>query len=191
MDIPQPIYLASKSPRRAKLLQQLNINFIVVECETNEELRKNERPSRAVIRIAQEKMNAALQKVNNGIILTADTIVVYKGKKLGKPANPAEAVKMLRFLSSKTHSVYTGFSVFNPLNNKRIDDYVKTDVTFRRLSSDEIEEYVNGGSPLDKAGAYGIQDDFGAVFIEKINGCYYNVVGLPLSRVYHALLSVI
>jgi len=94
-------------------------------------------------------------------------------------------------LSGKQHTVFTGFAVMNIPANKIIVDYEKTEVKFRKLEDDEINDYVLSGSPLDKAGAYGIQDDFGAVFVEKINGCYYNVVGLPLTKLYQALRKLI
>ena len=93
-------------------------------------------------------------------------------------------------LSGKVHTVYTGFCVLNQKTNKMIVDYEKTEVEFRPLNKDEIADYVKGGSPMDKAGAYGIQDDFGAVFVKRINGCYYNVVGLPLTKLYNALRKV-
>ena len=98
---------------------------------------------------------------------------------------------MLKNLSGRTHHVFTGFSIYNSENNKVITDFENTLVTFRELTDSEIDDYISTGSPMDKAGAYGIQDDFGAVFIEKIDGCYYNVVGLPLAKFYHSLLRII
>jgi len=96
---------------------------------------------------------------------------------------------MLNMLSGRTHNVYTGFTILDKPSNKFITDYEITKVTFRKLLSNEIDEYVDSGSPMDKAGAYGIQDDFGAVFIEKIDGCFYNVVGFPLTKFYLAMLK--
>ncbi len=93
-------------------------------------------------------------------------------------------------LSGKVHTVYTGFCVLNQKTKKIVVDYERTEVEFRQLKKDEIADYVKGGSPMDKAGAYGIQDDFGAVFVKRINGCYYNVVGLPLTKLYNALRKV-
>jgi len=187
----QPIYLVSKSPRRKKLLEQINLTFSILHVETPEVFRKGERPVDAVRRIALEKLNVAKEIINNGIIITADTIVVIHGKIIGKPLNKHDAVRMLKKLSGKTHIVYTGFSIHNTVAKKTITDYEKTYVTFRKLNVNEILEYVETGSPLDKAGAYGIQDDYGAVFIKKINGCYYNVVGLPLTKVFQTLLRII
>lgn len=185
-----PIYLASKSPRRRKLLKQLNLKFKSFSVDIEELLHKNEKPSHAVLRLSKEKLEAAKGMKNNGIIITADTIVVLDKKIIGKPVNKKDAFRILKMLSGKTHNVYTGYSVYNQYNNKTISEYEKTEVTFRHLSDEEINDYIKGGSPMDKAGAYGIQDDFGAVFIKKINGCYYNVVGLPLAKLYHALLRI-
>jgi septum formation protein len=186
-----PIYLASKSPRRRKLLKQLNLKFKSFSVDIEELLHKNEKPSNAVLRLSKEKLEAAKGMINNGIIITADTIVVLNKKIIGKPVDKKDAFRILKMLSGKTHIVYTGYSVYNSHNCKTITECEKTEVTFRNLTTDEIDEYIKGGSPMDKAGAYGIQDDFGAVFIKKINGCYYNVVGLPLAKLYHAILRIL
>ena len=186
-----PIYLASKSPRRRKLLKQLGLKFKSFSVEMDEIILPDEKPSNTVLRLSKEKLNFAKEKTKNGIIITADTIVVLNKTVLGKPANKKDAFRILKMLSDKTHIVYTGYSIFNSINNKIISEYEKTEVTFRKLTDLEILEYIEGGSPMDKAGAYGIQDDFGAVFIKKINGCYYNVVGLPLAKLYHALLRIL
>lgn len=185
-----PIILASASPRRKKLLEQINLKFKTLSVDLDERRLPNEKPFRMVKRLAEEKLQLALQKIQHGIIITADTIVVLDGKIIGKPKNEIDAVKILKKLSGRKHTVYTGFAVFNTSTNKKIISYEKTFVQFRKLTTEEISLYVDSGSPMDKAGAYGIQDDFGAVFIQAINGCYYNVVGLPLSRVYHALNEV-
>jgi len=185
-----PIYLASKSPRRRKLLKQLGIKFKSFSVNSSEDFLDGEHPVECVKRIAMEKMDIAKKRVNNSIIITADTIVVLSGKVIGKPTNKIDAIKILSLLSGKVHSVYTGFCVFNQKTNTQQLDYEKTEVEFRKLTKDEIVDYVDGGSPMDKAGAYGIQDDFGAVFVKRINGCYYNVVGLPLTKLYNALRKV-
>ena len=181
------IYLASKSPRRRKLLKQLGIKFKSFSVNTVENVFDGEHPVNCVKRLALEKMKRARKKVQNGIIITADTIVVLDKKVIGKPKNYKDAIKILLMLSGRVHTVYTGFCVLNQKKNKLITDFEKTKVEFRLLSKDEIIDYVDGGSPMDKAGAYGIQDDFGAVFVKQINGCYYNVVGLPLTKLYNAL----
>lgn len=185
------ITLASKSPRRRKLLKQLNLKFKSIAVDTPEKVRKNEKPSLIVKRISLEKLSKAKTLIKDGVIITADTIVVLDNKVLGKPKNQQDAFRILKKLSGRTHTVYTGYSIFNWLNKKQITEFEKTEVTFRVLSDDEVLEYIEGGSPMDKAGAYGIQDDFGAVFIKKVNGCYYNVVGLPLAKLYHSLLRII
>ena len=185
------IYLASKSPRRKKLLEQINLHPEILHCHFDEEFNSTQKPSSIAKNLAIQKLDVAKKLNKNGIIITADTIVVINGKVLGKPDSQLHAIKMMKNLSGKKHFVYTGFCVFNSLNDKMINDYEKTEVTFRKLKISEIKEYVAGGSPMDKAGAYGIQDDYGAIFIEKINGCFYNVVGLPLTKVYQAILRVI
>jgi len=186
-----PIYLASKSPRRRKLLKQLNINFKSFSVDMNEVIHPKEAPSKAVLRLSKEKLVLAKEKIKKGAIITADTIVVLDDKIIGKPLNKKDAFKILKTLSGKTHIVYTGYSLYNSFNKKSISEFEKTKVTFRHLTDQEINEYIDSGSPMDKAGAYGIQDDFGAVFISKINGCYYNVVGLPIAKLYHALLRIL
>ena len=186
-----PIYLASKSPRRRKLLKQINLNFKSFTVDMEEKIKPGEKPSVSVKRLSKEKLEIARQKVIHGIIITADTIVVLKGKVIGKPKDKKEAKRFLTKLSGKVHTVYTGFSIYNSENKMLLTDYEKTFVEFRKLTSKEIDDYIKSGSPMDKAGAYGIQDDFGAVFIKKINGCYYNVVGLPLTKVYQTLKKII
>jgi septum formation protein len=186
-----PIYLASKSPRRRKLLKQLGLSFKSFSVLMDEKVKPKEKPHHAVLRLSKEKLELAKQRIKNGIILTADTIVVLDNKIIGKPKSKQDAFRILKLLSNKTHLVYTGYSIFNSSNNKSISEFEKTEVTFRKLSNEEINEYINSGSPMDKAGAYGIQDDFGAVFIKKINGCYYNVVGLPLAKLYHDLIRIL
>jgi len=185
-----PIYLASKSPRRRKLLKQLGINFKAFSVNSIEDFLDGEHPIDCVKRLAVEKMDLAKTRVNNSIIITADTIVVLRSKVIGKPKSKTDAIKILALLGGKMHAVYTGSCVLNQKTNKPILDYERTEVEFRPLKKDEIIDYVDGGSPMDKAGAYGIQDDFGAVFVKRINGCYYNVVGLPLTKLYNALRKI-
>lgn len=184
------IYLASKSPRRKKLLEQLSLKLKIIKVDVDESERVGEKPVKMVKRLAEEKLAAAKMKVKKGIIITADTTVVLDYKILGKPVDEKDAFRILKKLSGNTHIVYTGFSVCNAGSKKQIISYEKTLVTFHSLSDEEIKDYIKTGSPMDKAGAYGIQDDFGAVFVKKINGDYYNVVGLPLAKVYQALKKV-
>jgi septum formation protein len=186
-----PIYLASQSPRRKILLKQIGIKFKSFSVDLDEIIYENENPIKVVKRLSKEKLELAEQIKNDGIIITADTIVVLDKQIIGKPKNKKNAKSILRKLSGNTHFVYTGFSIKNCKTNKTITTYEKTSVTFRNISTKEIGDYVAYGSPLDKAGAYGIQDDYGAVFVSKINGCYYNVVGLPLSKIYESLNEVV
>lgn len=185
-----PVYLASKSPRRRKLLKLLNIKFKAISVDLDEKIKNGEKPVDAVKRIASEKLDAARLHLRKGLIITADTVVVIDGKIIGKPKDEADAKRILRKLSGNTHEVFTGFALYNSKSGKQIIDYERTKVTFRKLDDNEIDEYIKSGSPMDKAGAYGIQDDYGAVFIEKISGCYYNVVGLPLARLYKRLKEI-
>ncbi len=185
-----PIYLASQSPRRKSLLKQIGLEFKTFSVKLNEEILDGEHPIKTVKRLSLEKLKLAETIVSEGIVITADTIVVIDGEIIGKPRTYSEAKVILKRLSGKTHFVYTGYSIKNIVKNKLITDYRKTSVTFRELSNFEINEYVKTGSPMDKAGAYGIQDDYGALFISKINGCYYNVMGLPLSKVFLSLKEV-
>jgi len=185
------IYLASKSPRRAKLLKLLNLDFKTITVDLHEEIINGETPVAMVKRLASHKMDAALELVKDGIVITADTIVVLNNNIIGKPENQKDAFNILKMLSGKTHYVYTGFALVNIRKKINLVDYQKTAVTFRDLTDKEIKDYIRTGSPMDKAGAYGIQDDFGAVFVDKINGCYYNVVGLPLAKIYKSLKEIL
>ncbi|MCR4417402.1 MAG: Maf family protein [Ignavibacteria bacterium] len=181
--------LASQSPRRKQLLNLLGLSFKVFHPEI-EENHRGEKPLTYAKKLAQEKAEIANKKFKDRIIIAADTIVVLDNQILEKPKSKADAKRMLKTLSGRTHIVYTAVCVINQLNGKKIIDYEKTFVTFRKLSSAEIDEYVETGSCMDKAGAYGIQDDLGAVFVSKVNGCYYNVVGLPLQKLYLILNSI-
>ncbi|MGD8777762.1 MAG: Maf family protein [Ignavibacteria bacterium] len=186
-----PFYLASKSPRRRKLLKLLGFPFKSFSVDLHEEILDGEHPVKTVKRLSNDKMNLAEKKVKEGIILCADTIVVLNKQIIGKPKNKKDAERILKLLSGKTHNVYTGYTLHNNTNGRKITGYEKTRVTFRELTNMEIIDYIQTGSPMDKAGAYGYQDDFGSVFVKKINGCYYNVIGLPISSVYHSLLEII
>ncbi|MFZ5948246.1 MAG: Maf family protein [Stygiobacter sp.] len=185
------ITLASKSPRRRKLLKSLGLKFRSISVDLNEDILDGEHPILTVKRLSFHKLELAKNKIKSGIIITADTIVVLNKEIIGKPKNEKDAFNILKKLSGKTHIVYTGFAIENVDNQKKIIDYEKTKVTFRVLSDDEINEYIKSGSPMDKAGAYGIQDDYGALFVSKIKGCYYNVVGLPLQKLFINLKKII
>ncbi|MEX0602293.1 MAG: Maf family protein [Bacteroidota bacterium] len=186
-----PLILASRSPRRRLLLKQIGLSFTVRPSSAAERIHKHESPARNVRRVALEKARDVSRTVRKGIIIGADTVVVIDGSILGKPRTRKEARKMLRKLSGRVHTVYTAFVLVEAGSGRRSGEVVKTRVRFNKLSREEIAQYVKSGSPLDKAGAYGIQDDFGAVFVDRIEGDFYNVVGFPLARFYRRLQDFI
>jgi septum formation protein len=187
MHLLKPLILASKSPRRISLLRQIGIQPTVIAADVGEDFRSDETPVENAIRLSLKKARAIESNVQEGIIIGADTIVVLDGRLLGKPENETDAHRMLRLLSGKTHSVITAFALVDMPTRRWTADYEETRVTFRELPDEEIAEYIRGGSPMDKAGAYGIQDDYGAVFVTRIEGCFYNVVGFPLAKFYAVL----
>lgn len=146
-------------------------------------------PSDIVRSLSLRKAQLALERYphlrRDAVVLSADTIVVIDGTVLNKPADFSDAVQMLLRLQGRTHEVFTGFTLLSA--EQTYSDYERTAVTFAPMSQAEIEHYIHTAQPFDKAGSYGIQDDFGACFIERIEGCYYNVVGLPLAKLYRAL----
>lgn len=185
------IILASQSPRRKVLLEQLGLPF-EIHPSGIEELITSDVPETIVADLASQKaLDVAKHFTNDYLILGADTIVVQDNKILGKPLSARDAKETLLRLSGETHSVFTGVALIHwdqTLNQSACYTFVEeTKVTFSSLLEEEIDAYIQTGSPMDKAGAYGIQDDWGAVFVEKIDGDFYNVVGLPLNRLYHEL----
>lgn len=183
------IILGSKSPRRKKLLEQIGLEFEVIPSDFDEDtICYDNNPEEYVKLLALKKAESVASKVNgNAIVIGADTIVVLENEILNKPIDEYDAYEILKKLSGKTHLVYTGIAIINNFKNKKVIDFKKTEVSFRNLGDDEIWEYIKTGSPMDKAGAYGIQDDYGAVFVNHIVGCYYNIVGLPLEKFYSML----
>ncbi|HUI29881.1 MAG TPA: Maf family protein [Candidatus Acidoferrales bacterium] len=186
MNLPH-IYLASRSPRRRQILEMVGIKFTLLDVEVDEDNHFVDNPREYVITLSEKKARAASTKIAKGIVATADTIVYLGGQVLNKPKDAEDAERMLNLLSGRTHQVFTGFTLLQTPGYKMVQQCEVTDVTFRKLESDEIDEYVRSGAPFDKAGAYGIQDDLSALFVEKINGDFYNVVGLPLPKFYLAL----
>ncbi len=181
---PHQLILASASPRRAALLRQIGFLFDVHASHVDETIDADCGPHEHVEILSERKAREVAMHYPRGIVLGADTIVVVDGEIINKPGSPDEAVRMLRRLSGRRHLVYTGLTLVDAATGRAAHATEETEVWFRPLDMKEIVDYVAGGSPMDKAGAYGIQDDFGAVFVERICGCYYNVVGLPLSRFY-------
>lgn len=175
------VILASKSPRREELLSRLGLKGIkILPSNISEDIEPDAEPAAAVMALSRAKAEAAAAKAGEGdIIIAADTIVVFDGIALGKPADETEAFKMLATLSGKWHRVYTGVTVAR--DGAYETEYEETDVLFRELSSGEVEAYIASGEPMDKAGAYGIQE-LGALLVERIEGDFYNVMGLPLCR---------
>jgi septum formation protein len=189
LNLSVPLVLASASPRRKKLLEQIGLAFqIRISAFDEESVPTHLPPLDYVQLLAQSKALAVAQNLTfEAIVIGADTIVVVDGQILNKPTDTADAARMLGLLSNHTHEVCTGFTLVETATNRIITDVCRTQVRFRTLSAGEIAAYVASGSPLDKAGSYGIQDDFGAVFVQEIRGCYYNVVGLPLELLYRRL----
>jgi septum formation protein len=184
MTLSSPFILASRSPRRLALLSQIGLTVRVVVSDVPEDLDPALEPEANAESLARLKALHVARTIPEGIVLGADTIVVIDHHVLGKPADEADATRMLQLLSGRTHTVYTGFALVDRPSGTIVSGVEATNVTFRELPLDEITAYIRGGSPMDKAGAYGIQDDYGAVFVTRIEGCYYNVVGLPLARVF-------
>ncbi len=181
------ILLGSKSPRRQELLRQLDIEFTVVSTDCDESYPASLRAEEIPLYIAKEKAAAYMPQLQaDELLITADTIVWLDGEVLGKPKDEAEAGEMLRRLSGKTHQVYTG--VCMTTCSKQVSFTDCTDVTFRELKEDETEYYVSHYRPLDKAGAYGIQEWIGLRACTSIRGSYFNVMGLPVHRI-SSLLS--
>ncbi len=181
------IYLASQSPRRRELLDQIGVAYEVLKVDVVEERQYDETPAEYVQRLAYDKAFAGSRLQSDKPVLGADTIVVLHGKVLEKPFSQQEAVDMLLMLSSQTHQVMTAVSLV--ANGDVQTVLTTTEVSFRGISRTEAEQYWHTGEPQDKAGGYGIQG-IGAIFVERINGSYSAVVGLPLLEVSRLLMKV-
>jgi septum formation protein len=181
------LILASSSPRRAEILRHAAFSFEIRPTHVDESLRPGERPTDYVLRLAQAKSQAAAEDEiifgEAAYVIGADTAVVVEGELLGKPAKTEDARRMLLRLRGKTHEVLTGLSILAIPEGKRVDHVETTRVTFLNISDQQVEEYISSGEPFDKAGAYGIQG-IGGRFVERIEGCYFNVMGLPVSRLW-------
>ncbi len=179
------LVLASKSPRRKELLQALGFPVIVRHLDVAEDLIPHLSATETALYLAAVKANACPVPQGKEIWLTSDTVVGINGKILGKPADKREALQMLRLLSGKKHEVITAVCLQSTQLKKTF--YETTKVTMKRFTTAELHYYVDNFNPYDKAGAYGIQDWIGMIGIEKIKGCYYNVMGLPLAKLYAQL----
>ncbi len=183
------LILASASPRRAELLHQAGISFTIIKPVLEEKLDMKKTPCDIALTLADNKARFVAQKLDRGVVLAADTLVVYQGELMGKPVDNDDARRMLRLLSGSRHEVITGLVLLDAASGLVEKDYSKTTVWMKGLSEQEIDEYVKGGEPLDKAGAYGIQGK-AALFVDRIEGCYFNVVGLPLSLLYDMIQKI-
>ena len=184
------IILASRSPRRQQLLRDLGLKFEVAEMDYDESFPENLKGEEAAIYLAKAKSDSFRKTLSdNEIVITADTIVWCNDKALGKPAGHEDARRMIRELSGNTHEVITGVNLLSA--KKEISFAESTRVTFEKLSDEEIDYYIDEYKPFDKAGAYGIQEWIGIAACSRIEGSYFNVVGLPVQRLYKELLGFV
>ncbi|CRK84302.1 Maf family protein [Neobacillus massiliamazoniensis] len=180
----QNLILASSSPRRKELLENLQISFTILSSEVDENFSPGLSPDEVVMELAARKAQAVFNDNPDAFVIGADTIVVANNEIMGKPTNEEEAITMLKLLSGAQHDVYTGVTIISPTCSTRF--FEKTEVWFWELTDDEIRSYVRTGEPLDKAGAYGIQQ-LGSLLVKKIHGDYFAVVGLPVARTIREL----
>ena len=182
--------LASASPRRKELLSAIGLDFTVIVSEADEDsISKELEPSLYVQELALLKAAATSKTIagnKDAIVIAADTIVTLDNKILGKPSDTSDAFAMLKALSGRTHMVYTGYCIMRLSDGMSVCKAVNTEVTFKTLTDETINNYIASGEPMDKAGAYGIQG-LGSLLIEKFNGDYHNVVGLPISSLADTL----
>ena len=182
------LVLASGSPRRQRFLEELGLDFTVAVADVDEVLRAGESPPAFVSRLAQEKAAAIAVAHPEAWVIGADTVVVVADEILGKPADPADALAMLSRLVGRSHEVWTGFAIIRS-TSVVVTRAVRTEVTFVSASADVLAVYVASGEPLDKAGSYGIQG-CGGLLVERIDGSYSNVVGLPMAELVEDLLNL-
>ena len=180
------IILASQSPRRFELLKMIGLNFKVHPSHVEEIYKNHQSPVEYAVENARKKGAQVAKKAPDSLIISADTIVVLKGHILEKPRNEDHARKILKRLSGNTHEVVTGFGFTHLNTGKSIFDHEITKVTFRNLTKSEICTYINTGEPFDKAGGYGAQGE-GSLLIKRVDGCFFNVVGLPLAKFFTLL----
>lgn len=180
------VILASASPRRKELLERIGVKFDILPA-TGEEVITKELPGEVVMELAKQKAEEVAKTAGaDALVLGADTVVAYEGKILGKPKDEADALRMLTMLSGKEHEVYTGVALIDNRDQSMENFFERTKVMMYPVSEEEIRDYIVGGEPMDKAGAYAIQG-IGAKFIQKIEGDYNNVVGLPIGRIYQEI----
>jgi len=180
------IILASASPRRVELLRMVGIPFEQVVGDAPEEVEGAEGPEEHVRILSRRKAEQVARGLSSGLVIGADTVVAIDGDILGKPKDVEDAARMLSRLSGRMHEVFTGVSLVSADTGAALSDAVRTGVVMRRMSEGDIRRYVATGEPMDKAGAYAAQG-MAAPFVERVNGCFYNVVGLPLARLWEML----
>lgn len=180
------IILASTSPRRHGLAQQMGLDFEVVPSNYEEDMTLKLSPRALAMKLSYGKAKDVAKKYKKGIVLGIDTFIVFKGQKLGKPLKKDKAFKLLKSFSGKTLKVYSGVALIDCETGKEIRDYEVSKVKFRKITDEEIRNYIKTKEPLDKAGAFAIQG-LGSIFIEKVNGCYANTVGFPIANIYRNL----
>lgn len=183
--IQRPLILASSSPRRQYLMKEAGFDFTVEKPDVEEDFPAEMPVDQVAKYLASKKAEFFRPQIHNEIIVTADTVVILDNKIMNKPADRKEAIQMLTHLSGKTHLVMTGVCILSKEKEESFDD--TTEVTFQSLTQKEVEYYVDNYKPFDKAGAYGAQDWIGMVAIQKITGSYFNVMGLPIHKVYQHL----
>lgn len=182
------LVLASGSPRRKQLLSLLGLPFVIQAANVDEEPHSGEPPDQMVLRVARAKAQAVAGIRPDELVIAADTTVAVDGRSLGKPADGADAVRMLQVLRGRQHVVYTGMAVLHPATHRLVTELGKSSILMRDYADGEVQRYVESGDPLDKAGAYAIQHP---VFdpVAQVDGCWLNVMGLPLCHLARALVA--
>ncbi|MCQ2749770.1 MAG: Maf family protein [Clostridia bacterium] len=192
LKVNRKIILASGSPRRRELLEKLGLQFEVVKSEFDESTIENKNPKKLVMKLAESKADEVSRRddiTSDSLIISADTIVVFKNEILGKPKDDLDAMRMLKLLNNQKHQVYTAMCIIDMKKMNKKVVLSKSDVFFDKVSDEKIMEYVKSGEPSDKAGAYAIQGD-GSVFIKKINGDYFSIMGLSINQLYKELSKI-
>ena len=184
------LVLASSSPRRQALLKQIDLPFEIHPSHIDEPPHEDNNPAAYARELAHDKAAEVARDFPDRLVIGADTIVVVDEHVLGKPLDSKDAHRMLQKLSGRSHEVITAFSLISRRYDIDVTEHESTEVHFKVLEADEIEHYVASGAPMDKAGSYGIQD-YSGVFVDRIHGCFYNVVGLPLTHFHTTLQSIL
>jgi len=184
----KPIILASQSPRRKQLLEQISLKFEIDPSNYEEDMSLKMEPGKLAEFLSLGKAKDVAQRHKDSIIISADTIVAVDDEVFGKPKTPEKAKYMLQKLSGRAHSVITGFTIIDTETNKQVSKSVETKVYFKEISEEEMDAYIATGEPMDKGGGYAIQG-LAALFVEKIEGDYFNIVGLPIIALAEELIS--